>query len=529
MSVSLLRRVALGSVSAAALAVGLSANANAQVLVYGGGATLPSVAYRQLFNCYSRDVGPDASAACVSPNESPIARVYGYAAVGSGRGQDALTLKSPSAIGAVPAANPVPYADNVGPSTVNAEFNPTGLIFGVAPAPVGYPTHHFSGSDALLFKDDPFAPTATTRELNCYYGTNGLAACGSVDRRTLYGEVKQVPTMVTTINVPFNLPTKSVLRLSRSQLCGIFTGTITDWNDPAIRAGNGGVDGTITGTPGKSEPIRVVVRADGSGTTFLFVDHLNAACPGWAPGVNAQPGIGGSVFSGGPGSKIDAFWTRQYFYKAPGNNGVAVAAAANPWTIAYTSPEVVKPAVATVSQPTSAVYNDGTGANPISVTGGVAYTALESARIQNKSGNYRPATFANATTAMTGATPPQGALAADPEAWAIAGRVPDTTAADGYPISGFTWWNSYTCYARGDVNGAIRGFWDWYTRIGGPTQQVRPILNLLGFGNLPTTPSVPATANWNGAIRSLLILNPATQISRVGAGSPSCAGVAPGA
>jgi phosphate transport system substrate-binding protein len=53
------------------------------------------------------------------------------------------------------------------------------------------------------------------------------------------------------------------LRLSGSVLAGIFTGTITNWNDPAIRADN----------PGLTMPNRrivPVVRSDGSGSTAQF-------------------------------------------------------------------------------------------------------------------------------------------------------------------------------------------------------------------------------------------------------------------
>jgi phosphate ABC transporter phosphate-binding protein len=62
------------------------------------------------------------------------------------------------------------------------------------------------------------------------------------------------------------------LRLSGPVIAGIFTGTITEWSDPAIAADN----------PGLTLPaIRIVpvVRADGSGTTANFTQWLVATQP----------------------------------------------------------------------------------------------------------------------------------------------------------------------------------------------------------------------------------------------------------
>src|SRR5262249_24722824 len=65
--------------------------------------------------------------------------------------------------------------------------------------------------------------------------------------------------------------TVSHLSLTTNTWCGIFTGAITDWNDPAItgdsalNTGNRGV--SLTG--GLSQPISVTFRKDGSGTTFI--------------------------------------------------------------------------------------------------------------------------------------------------------------------------------------------------------------------------------------------------------------------
>ena len=59
------------------------------------------------------------------------------------------------------------------------------------------------------------------------------------------------------------------LKLSRQAYAGIFLGKVKQWNDPLIAKANPGVK-----LPAKA--INVVVRADSSGTTFVFTKHLSA-------------------------------------------------------------------------------------------------------------------------------------------------------------------------------------------------------------------------------------------------------------
>jgi len=68
------------------------------------------------------------------------------------------------------------------------------------------------------------------------------------------------------------------LRITGAVLAEIFMGTISTWNDPKIAALN----------PGKAlprQPITVVHRADGSGTTFNFTDYLSVVSKPWADQV----------------------------------------------------------------------------------------------------------------------------------------------------------------------------------------------------------------------------------------------------
>ena len=64
------------------------------------------------------------------------------------------------------------------------------------------------------------------------------------------------------------------MKLDGETLANIFLGKITNWNDPAIAALNGGLK-----LP--DQKITVVHRSDGSGTTFNFVNYLSKVSPEW--------------------------------------------------------------------------------------------------------------------------------------------------------------------------------------------------------------------------------------------------------
>ncbi len=63
------------------------------------------------------------------------------------------------------------------------------------------------------------------------------------------------------MSISYNLPGDPKLKLDGATIAGIFLGTITKWNDPAIAAQNPDVKLPDT-------DIVVVHRSDGSGTTY---------------------------------------------------------------------------------------------------------------------------------------------------------------------------------------------------------------------------------------------------------------------
>src|ERR1700736_6626065 len=76
-----------------------------------------------------------------------------------------------------------------------------------------------------------------------------------------------IPATAGSIVLAYNLPGVDNLKLSREAYSGIFLGKITKWNDPAIAKTNEGAKLPDTA-------ITVCSRSDGSGTTFLFRNHL---------------------------------------------------------------------------------------------------------------------------------------------------------------------------------------------------------------------------------------------------------------
>lgn len=89
----------------------------------------------------------------------------------------------------------------------------------------------------------------------------------------------QVPTVGGAVVFAYNLAgVDENIRLSRDAYCGILTGDVTSWDAPAIQDANPDLQLPST-------QITFVHRSDGSGTTFLFTSHIQAACPDWTAGA----------------------------------------------------------------------------------------------------------------------------------------------------------------------------------------------------------------------------------------------------
>ena len=168
--------------------------------------------------------------------------------------------------------------------------------------------------------------------------------------------VFHAPIIAAPIAVLVNLPAKKDIYLTSTTVAKIFSGEITKWNDPAIVADNNrSVTTTIyrkdaSGNVAKDKkgnpivlrtqtkrtyytlpnmPIKVVFRADGSGTSNNFTKWLN----GVAPTVWTKPA--NDAFTTAFPGNINATTNIGRIVGANGSQGVATLAAKTPYSITY--------------------------------------------------------------------------------------------------------------------------------------------------------------------------------------------------
>jgi phosphate transport system substrate-binding protein len=194
--------------------------------------------------------------------------------------------------------------------------------------------------------------------------------------------VQCLPMTAGSIVITYNLPDVPQLKLSRKAYSGIFLGTVKRWNDPLIAKDNPGVK-----LP--DAPINVVVRADSSGTTFVFSQHLSAISP---------------EFSSGPGTSKMPNWP--VGTRSKGNEGVTASVKTTPGAIGYIEYGYAK------SQ------------------------GMPMATLENKSGAWIAPSTASGQAALNSAQLPDNLIA-----W-----VPDPQPADAYPIVTYTWMLVYKKY-----------------------------------------------------------------------------------
>jgi phosphate transport system substrate-binding protein len=126
------------------------------------------------------------------------------------------------------------------------------------------------------------------------------------------GEATQIPFALGAITASYNLNgVDSGLKLDGATLAKIYLGTITSWDDAAIKAQNPGTDLPST-------KITVVHRSDSSGTTKGFTQFLANYSPEW---------------KSGPGVDKDIKWPTGT--GAKGNDGVAAAVKQTDGAVGY--------------------------------------------------------------------------------------------------------------------------------------------------------------------------------------------------
>ena len=118
-------------------------------------------------------------------------------------------------------------------------------------------------------------------------------------------KILHIPTVLGAVVPAYNVPGVSTeLKFTPEALSGIFLGKITTWNDPAIAKPNPGVN-----LP--NQPIIVIHRSDGSGTTYIFTDYLSKVSSDWQNGPGKGTSVKWPVGLGGKGNEGVAGLIRQ--------------------------------------------------------------------------------------------------------------------------------------------------------------------------------------------------------------------------
>jgi len=122
----------------------------------------------------------------------------------------------------------------------------------------------------------------------------------------------QIPWALSATSIFYNLEgVKNLLHMDGPTLAKIYLGEITQWDDPAIKALNKGVNLPST-------KIATVHRSDNSGTTYNFTDYLQTVSATWKSKLGRGVAVNWPVGTGGRGSA-----------------GVAAAVSQTPGAIGY--------------------------------------------------------------------------------------------------------------------------------------------------------------------------------------------------
>jgi len=118
-------------------------------------------------------------------------------------------------------------------------------------------------------------------------------------------KILHIPTVMGAVVPAYNVPGVSgEVKFTPEALAGIFLGKITNWNDPALAKVNPGVNFP-------NQPIIVIYRSDGSGTTFIFTDYLSKISKDWSNTVGKGTSVKWPGGMGGKGNEGVAGQVRQ--------------------------------------------------------------------------------------------------------------------------------------------------------------------------------------------------------------------------
>ncbi len=263
----------------------------------------------------------------------------------------------------------------------------------------------------------------------------GTVNIGASDAYLSSSDLATYPTMlnialaISAQQVNYNVPGVSApLKLNATVLAEMYSGKITNWDDPAIAALN----------PGVTIPSTTVVplhRADSSGDTFLFTSYLNAQdSSGWSAS-NVGTTVTWPTVSGA--------------LAETGNGGMVTGCAATKGCVAYIG-------ISYLSKTTAA--------------------GLGQAELENGAGQYlapSPTTIAAEAAALTANTPANETLS-----------MINANASGGYPIVNYEYAIVNTHQTNGITAEDIRAFLYWCVHTG---QSGTSYLNAVDFQPLPSS------------------------------------------
>src|SRR5262249_28947905 len=218
------------------------------------------------------------------------------------------------------------------------------------------------------------------------------------------GAVLHVPSVLGAVVLIYNIPQgTSAVKLTSEAIAGIFSGTITQWNDPQLTGPNPNLH-----LP--NQRITVIHRSDGSGTTQIFTDYLSKVSPEWKKKVGQGPTV---------------MWPAGISAKR--NEGAAELVKRTPGAIGYV-------------EHTYALQNQ------------VPY-----AWVRNRSGKFIEPTVASVgAAAKTMADPPSDFRVS----------LTDPAGPDAYPIAAFTWFLVYKNQPNKDQGQKLVNFLWWMMHEG---------------------------------------------------------------
>jgi phosphate transport system substrate-binding protein len=119
------------------------------------------------------------------------------------------------------------------------------------------------------------------------------------------GKILHLPTVLGAVVPAYNIPGfKGELKFTPDIIAGIYMNKITSWNDAAIAKINPGIS-----LP--NQPIIVVHRSDGSGTTYIFTDYLSKVSADWKGQVGKGTSVQWPIGMGAKGNEGVAGMIRQ--------------------------------------------------------------------------------------------------------------------------------------------------------------------------------------------------------------------------